>query len=86
MKMIIIFSMLAFSLSSCKKMALRHNCTCELKRTINGLEETTGIVSDQQLGTYNTASDSCKAMQERYTYTTNRNGYTEAFSATCEIE
>lgn len=74
------------AMSSCKKMALRHTCICDLSRTIDGQEETTGSISDQQIGTYNTASDSCKAMQERYTYTTTSNGYTEVFSATCEIE
>ena len=73
-------------LPSCQKMAFRHHCVCQLKRTTGSAEEDLGIIEKNQMGTYSTAKDSCNKLQETHTYTANKASGTEIYTATCEIE
>jgi hypothetical protein len=86
MQKLLVFSLIALSLSSCKKMALRHTCSCELKRSVDGKEENLGNVTKEQIGTYSRAKDNCTVMEDDYTYTTNRNGYPETYTAHCQVK
>lgn len=73
-------------LTSCKKMAVRHHCVCQVNRTLGSVEEDLGIVEKSQLGTYSNAKDTCDKMREKYNYTVEKSTGTETYTATCELD
>jgi hypothetical protein len=86
MKCTLAWILLLFSLSSCKKMALQHTCTCVLQRNINGVQEDLGTLSEKQIGSYSTAKDTCDKLKDQYTYTKNSPEGIEFRTALCEID
>ena len=82
----LVLAALVLSLSSCQKMALQHTCTCTLQRVVNGQPEDLGTISEKQIGSYQTARDTCDKLQDDYTYDRKTNGVTENHTATCEID
>jgi hypothetical protein len=85
-KNVLVLAALLLSLQSCKKMALQHTCTCTLQRSINGVQEDLGTLSEKQIGSYSTASDTCARLQDQYTYTKTGPEGTEFRVAFCEID
>jgi hypothetical protein len=67
-------------------MAFQHTCICTIKRSSGGQEETVGSLSEKELGTYETANDSCERMREANTYSFNDASGTIIQTASCELD
>jgi hypothetical protein len=84
-KNILLTCLMLCALCSCQKMAVRHTCTCEVKRNVNGVVQELGSISKNQIGTYSRASDSCTKLQDGLNYTAKTTEGVEIHTAECEI-